>query len=120
MREIKFRQFFSGNNSYPPKWHYFHVGGTNAAGEGWNQPQQYTGLCDRSEKEIFEGDIISVEKPEEEPFNGVVVFNPAEFLIKVKPGTVPHYPSIEYLPIYPGKGRVVGNVYENPELLESK
>lgn len=78
---------------------------------------QYTGLLDKNGKEIYEGDIVK------EPYyvdenNGYllleVLFNNGCFVGKVinKDGF-----GLQNLTMYK---EVIGNIYENPELLETK
>lgn len=78
---------------------------------------QFTGLHDRNEKEIYEGDIVRVTKLYlSESFDGEVVFN--AFGWQVKTGT---YCVVDFWNIvYQGefKIEVVGNIYENPALAE--
>jgi uncharacterized phage protein (TIGR01671 family) len=81
-----------------------------------NVLMQYTGLKDKNGKEIYEGDIlnmtyhgsVSIVKPE---IKGVVGFERCSFIIEengISLGKIGR--SLE----------VIGNIYENPELLESK
>ncbi len=68
-------------------------------------PLQYTGLKDKSGKEIYEGDIIAVEGMENLP-------------VEYIDGSFMAGDSGQYLTSYPFK--VIGNIYENPELLKVK
>lgn len=74
---------------------------------------QYTGLKDRNGKEIYEGDIIkftdnyNTDIPEK---IGVVKFNNASFYI-----TDGAYSCYRWIDI---NVEVIGNIYENPDLLE--
>ena len=73
---------------------------------------QYTGLCDKNEKEIYEGDIVRT-------FKGdicVVEYNYNEFGLKVidKSKCYGWVDFIDY------KIEVIGNKYDNPELLEGE
>lgn len=73
---------------------------------------QYTGLKDRNGKEIYEGDIV------EGRLHGrcVVEYRSASFGIV---GGQPHgFRNNESLGYYPFNLEVIGNIWENPELLE--
>jgi uncharacterized phage protein (TIGR01671 family) len=77
-----------------------------------NNPMQFTGLRDRNGREVYEGDILHIEAhelPFQVKFRGdIVSFEANE----------PHSNWWERLT--PNKGyqyEVIGNIYENPELL---
>lgn len=75
---------------------------------------QSTGLFDRNGKEIFEGDVLTSQNY---PVKGVVEF-------RTDLGLWVHYLKgysyFEYLGNVAGSKEIIGNIYENPELLEVK
>jgi len=84
-------------------------------------PMQYTGLKDKNGKEIYEGDILKYEVPCETGNYidyilvkwGKVEFS---FLKKIHTNKF-HRTTYQGLYRY---GEVIGNIYENPELLEGE
>ena len=79
---------------------------------------QSTGFEDKNGVEIFEGDVISeLSEQGEDWANHIlaeVVWHKAGFYGKEKDHE-PEYPITEF-----AKGEVIGNIYESPELLETK
>jgi uncharacterized phage protein (TIGR01671 family) len=122
MRDIKFRAWENSlkymkypklwDNSMPSNW------------DKWYTLMQYTGLKDKNGKEIYEGDIITRTK-----VNGEFVHNtkvrwsdasagfvvetlePKEFEGELHTLTYPLNGGLSRI------GVIIGNIYENPELL---
>lgn len=125
-REIKFRIFDSRNKKMITNDVCFQIAlsvdGTIKAGITGDVLMQYTGLKDKYKKEIFEGDIISIEYGK-----GVVEYSEkqAMFIINWIDDNEAYNESLAYNPrnyIY-GKTRkdieVIGNIYENPDITQS-
>ncbi|MED4399837.1 YopX family protein [Metabacillus fastidiosus] len=125
MREVKFRVFSNESKEmiYPDENGWFHrcyVGGNGV----WQtcsldgvirkngkelEVMQYTGLKDKNGQRIYEGDILSIS--DREGHNQAVYFGEG------------YYSTNEFalFELTRGKHRtfeVIGNIYENPELLE--
>lgn len=83
---------------------------------------QFTGLKDNTGKEIYEGDIVVVERTSEEDNPMVMMWNPrGTFNLvprhRLKEKDYP-YKSGYFCAAYPCV--IIGNIYKNPELLEKK
>lgn len=105
MREIKFREFVDG------KIRHFVIGQQVRSGIVGlqNLPiMQFTGLKDKNEKEIYEGDIIMSAINYKSFGNEVVEWDDS--------GGYTFFSDGEY-GINPKICKIVGNIYENPELL---
>lgn len=76
---------------------------------------QFTGLTDKNKKDIFEGDILTGLFLHSMPVNGVVAFRDGSFgLLWKRMGTEAFTAftsmcNVEY--------EIIGNIYDNPELL---
>jgi len=78
---------------------------------------QYTGLKDKNGKEIYEGDIVREDNWFTALFNGLhVVFN--QELLQFGAKEPDDY--FTALTDIKGEWEIIGNIYENPELLGEK
>jgi len=129
MREIKFRAWDSEKNKmlyigkfplYHEKDNGLHSGKEDKQGDWYNLPlMQFTGLTDKNGKDIYENDIVNFRANyTNKPcgyMNGVVKITSYELLLVV--GDI-EYNALEETDEFPySKCEVLGNIYENPELL---
>jgi len=131
MREIKFRAWDIRNNcwfnqgygdfcvGYSETYKENYITFSECAGMGDRQctlhevyVMQYTGLKDKNEKEIYEGDIISLHGAE---FGGVVFWHNEGACFYQN-----HRGSILGICGSDSDYEIIGNQYENPELMENK
>lgn len=118
MREIKFRVWDNETNKF---WHegrnlsLVSLVSDNLVNDDSTVLEQYTGLKDKNGVEIYEGDIICQQMRFVET-NGVIFWqeDKARFAVNldgfITTITKPQEHSYE----------VIGNIHENPELLEDK
>ncbi len=79
-------------------------------------PLQFIGLKDKNNKEIYEGDIINLTGPDYN-FNYVIIFQDGAFRIAE---SLSYDIGWRLIPAGCCKfGKVIGNIFENPELLKS-
>ncbi len=129
MREIKFRQPLLDSQERCYAFHYWgFIGGKyvppmfpSTTGVKRGEDQEYTGVKDKNGKEIFESDIVIFMVPDCTWSNPQIVqYCHSSFVTKsgnlwglgFAPDIV-HNEDLEFL-------EVIGNIYENPELLEAK
>jgi len=109
MRTIKFRAWDRTNKRF---WSHFSVSSAHGSiwfrglkKEDW-ELMQFTGLIDKNGKEIYEGDIVKGNRV------GIIIYSDehAGFYTFFKRRDLIDNIFPEYL-------EVIGNIYENPELL---
>lgn len=79
------------------------------------EPQQYTSLQDEKGKEIYEGDIVKFHYKKDIYKIGPVVWND---LFGSWDIDCPDFVAYKSLGQFKSVSEVIGNIYENPELLE--
>jgi uncharacterized phage protein (TIGR01671 family) len=83
---------------------------------------QTTGVHDKNEVEIYEGDIVSFAKGVLDRLNekrGQIVWDKKEYVILNELGYLSHHSHQDELWGWHDWIEVIGNIYENPELLTS-
>ena len=83
-------------------------------------PMQYTGLKDKNGKEIYEGDVVKIPRFD----NPKLLFDGKKYDVAFIDGCFELYDSgggyaCDLKQVY-SISEVIGNIYENPELLETK
>lgn len=76
-------------------------------------PMQFTGLLDKNGKEIYEGDVVRCEPNEWLETIGVIKFVICEFVVEQEKPRLHH----RIVNGMKGKLEVIGNIYENPNLV---
>lgn len=83
--------------------------------------QQFTGLLDKNNKEIYEGDIIKWENTVRgypAPSKDAEPFKPEQVIWDDMKGKFEFFRSRNDFSWYCAVGEIIGNIFENPELLK--
>ena len=116
MRTIKFRAW-SGNTMIDV--HSDNISSNNFEFffKNKNDLMQFTGLLDKNGKEIYEGDILQHEPDGNMPHHYIVVYWDgvmAAYYVKFQNSN-----GTDLLEGYTKRHKIIGNIYENPELLKA-
>ena len=78
---------------------------------------QYTGLIDKNGKKIFEGDIIEFADCLDEQHKGVVYWRSGSYNVDCSKSDSKDECFFRLFTAYACGAKIIGNIYDNPELL---
>ena len=84
---------------------------------------QFTGLTDKNGKKIFEGDVVIYDNSPYnvycDPQKGEIVWRNGSLCFKYRPYSSVMYRALCSDDFFAAKCEVIGNIHDNPELLEN-
>ena len=126
-RPIKFRFWNPPAKSFVEQYKYRGLVDELFEQDDMLVPSQYTGIKDNHQKEIWEGDVIEFEQPstnkDPKKFTGFIAYMNTAFLVLAKSSDAAELIITHiwlhdfYKEIYNWKVKVIGNKFENPELI---
>lgn len=118
-REIKFRAFDTDDKVWIENIEDFTVESLYERCPSYIKIMQFTGLKDHNGKDIFEGDICRQERQSLDAIFEVI-FRHGIFLAKIKHVEFALKTACENDKNHGMKMKIVGNIYDNPELLKTQ
>ena len=121
MREIKFRAWNKETKTLITDVHRWSTFNFMCMGDERYDIMQYTGLRDKQGTEIYEGDIVSIQ----DYYFGDTLIKGENSVIRWDDGSFEYYSEndggeLDSAAIHNYQIKVIGNIYENPELLMAK